>query len=77
MELPKASNKIKPMARTVHITTPIPTLEEFGKSLGLSKTRQASLLRLVRRNGAPGLDGRHRDASGTIREKATVFRTKK
>jgi hypothetical protein len=72
-----ASNKIEPMARTVHITTPIPTLEEFGKSLGLSKTRQASLLRLVRRDGGSGLNGRHRDASGTIREKATAFRTRK
>lgn len=34
------------MARSVTISTPIPTLEEFGKSLGLSKRRQALLLRL-------------------------------
>jgi len=36
------------MARSVQITTPIPTLKEFGKSLGLSKRRQDSLIRLVR-----------------------------
>jgi hypothetical protein len=31
------------MARSVTITTPIPNLEEFGESLGLSKARQRSL----------------------------------
>lgn len=31
------------MGRSVKITTPIPTLEEFGENLGLSKTRQRSL----------------------------------
>jgi hypothetical protein len=31
------------MARSVKITTPIPTLEEFGENLGLSKARQRSL----------------------------------
>ena len=31
------------MARPVKITTPIPTLEEFGENLGLSKARQKSL----------------------------------
>ena len=56
-----ASNKIEELARTVHITTPIPTLEEFGKSLGLSKTRQASLLRLVRRDTGTGFDSRHHE----------------
>jgi len=35
------------MVRSVKITTPIPTLEEFGKSLGLSKARQKSLVRIV------------------------------
>jgi hypothetical protein len=62
------------MARTIHITTPIPTLEEFRKSLGLSKTRQTSL---VRRDGALGIAGRHRDTSAAVREKAAVFRAKK
>jgi len=31
------------MARSVTITTPIPSLEEFGDGLGLSKARQRSL----------------------------------
>lgn len=31
------------MSRSVKITTPIPTLEEFAESLGLSKARQKSL----------------------------------
>jgi hypothetical protein len=31
------------MARSVKITTPIPTLEEFGERLGLSKARRRSL----------------------------------
>jgi hypothetical protein len=31
------------MTRSVKITTPVPSLEEFGKSLGLSKARRRSL----------------------------------
>jgi hypothetical protein len=31
------------MTRSVKITTPIPTLEEFGETLGMSKARQRSL----------------------------------
>ena len=31
------------MNRSVTITTPIPTLEEFGESIGLSKARRKSL----------------------------------
>ena len=31
------------MARTVKITTPIPTLDEFGEYIGLSKARQRAL----------------------------------
>ena len=66
------------MARSVTISTPVPTLEEFGKSLGLSKSRQNSLLRLVRRDSKSGqFVERHRDSSGTSKESGTVFRTKK
>jgi hypothetical protein len=68
------------MARSVHITTPIPTLEEFGKSLGLSKSRQDSLVRLVRRDGSGRVAARHRDASAVVgvkRERAAAFRSKK
>lgn len=35
------------MARYVTITTPMPTLDELGKELGLTKARQKSLIRLV------------------------------
>jgi hypothetical protein len=31
------------MANSVKVTTPIPSLEEFGRSVGLSKARQRSL----------------------------------
>lgn len=31
------------MSRSITITTPIPTLEEFGESIGLSKARRRSL----------------------------------
>ena len=51
------------MARSVQITTPIPTLKEFGESLGLSKRRQDSLIRLVKGDKTPrGLGDRHRDS---------------
>ena len=32
------------MAHSVTIKTPVPTLEELGENLGLSKTRQRSLI---------------------------------
>ncbi|MGD0799239.1 MAG: hypothetical protein ABR910_16105 [Acidobacteriaceae bacterium] len=64
------------MARSVIISTPIPTLEEFGKSLGLSKRRQASLLRLARQDDSSGRvngnpNGRHRNVSPSLKEKAS------
>ena len=35
------------MVRSVIVTTPIPSLEEFGKSLGLSKARQKALMQIM------------------------------
>lgn len=35
------------MARSVKISTPIPSVEEVGKRLGLSKARQSSLLQII------------------------------
>ncbi len=35
------------MTRSVIISTPMPTLGEIGKELGLSKAEQTSLIRLV------------------------------
>jgi len=39
------------MAHSVTITTPIPTLEELGESLGLSKSRQRSLIAMFQDEG--------------------------
>jgi hypothetical protein len=39
------------MTRSVIVTTPIPTLEEFGKRLGLSKARQKSLMQIMMGGG--------------------------
>jgi len=38
------------MNRSVVITTPIPSLEEVGASLGLSKARQKALMRIIMGN---------------------------
>jgi hypothetical protein len=67
------------MARSVHITTPIPTLEDFGKSLGLSKRRQHSLLRLVSKDkGAAGATApRNVSAALGKRDQTRDFRSKK
>jgi hypothetical protein len=35
------------MGRFAYITTPIPTLDEVGRSLKMSKARQQSLIRIV------------------------------
>jgi hypothetical protein len=59
---------MKSMARSVTISTPVPTLEEFGKSLGLSKTRRDSLLKLVRRDSVTGrLVTKKRDTNRVVR----------
>jgi hypothetical protein len=61
------------VARSVRITTPIPTLEEFGKSLGISKSRQDSLIRLVKRDSTSGRfverDRESMKSSRVLREK--------
>jgi len=40
------------MGRSVFIDFPIPTLEEYGKSLGISKKRQKALIEIVRQDRA-------------------------
>jgi len=61
------------MARSVQITTPIPTLQEFGESLGMSKSRQDSLIRLVKGDKLSGqfVDRRREStrSSRTLQEK--------
>ncbi len=70
------------MARSVHIKTPIPSLEEVGKSLGRRRQR---LIDIVRSNGrvvsdrsrdmSGSLDGRHRDLDGRVRKKKADTKT--
>jgi hypothetical protein len=63
------------MGHSVTITTPIPTLEEVGKRLNMSKARQQRLIAIVSRSSASGrfvVDRhsntieRNRDASGSV-----------
>jgi len=35
------------MVKQVKVTTPIPSLEDFGESLGLTKTRRNSLAQII------------------------------
>lgn len=65
------------MGRSVIITTPMPTLEEFGKSLGISKRRQQTLLRLMRDEGYLPRPYVHLYSAGTKKEKTASSSTKK
>ncbi len=57
------------MVRSVKITTPIPSLEEFGKSLGLSKARQKSLMQIMTDGEAVRSAGRQRGTVTSYRMK--------
>ena len=68
------------MNKRVLITTPFPTLDEVAKELGISKSRQKKIEKLMEgiiaarssERGArtrEGLDERHRDVDGTIDRK--------
>lgn len=67
------------MTRSVIVTTPIPTLEEFGKALGLSKARQKAIMRImmesktVRSRSAAAKGG----AVNSYRRKTSVLSTGK
>jgi hypothetical protein len=54
------------MSRSVYITTPIPTLDEVGKSLKMSKARQQRLIEIVTSSAPVRFSVRRRDASGSI-----------
>jgi hypothetical protein len=41
-------------SRAVKITTPIPTLEQVGERLGISKSRQNTVLSIGRRDSTTG-----------------------
>ena len=47
--------KIFPTGRPVTLRTPVPTLDQVGDSLGLSKAKQRSLLSIVRRDSESGV----------------------
>jgi hypothetical protein len=65
------------MARSVLITTPIPSADEVAERIGLSKTGQRMIRKIIdeaypsSRLSKPskGLDGRHRDSDGRITAK--------
>lgn len=49
VECAKISEKVIAMtSRPAKITTPIPTLDELGKRLGVSKARQREIISIVR-----------------------------
>jgi len=54
------------MGRSVYITTPIPTLDEVGKSLKMTKARQQRLIEIVTGNAPVKSSVRHRTAGGPI-----------
>jgi hypothetical protein len=56
------------MGRSVTITTPIPTLEEVGKRLNMSKARQQRLIEIVRGSRNGQLSERRRNVSGSLFE---------
>ena len=56
------------MSRSVYITTPIPTLEEVGKSLKMSKARQQRLIEIMRGSATGRPAVRHKAASGETNE---------
>jgi hypothetical protein len=65
------------MGRSVIITTPIPSVEEVARSVGVSQARLRRIREIIdgtyppktSKGMASGLDGRHRDADGKITEK--------
>ncbi len=56
------------MATSVKLRTAVPSVSEFGKSLGLSEKRQKSLISLVKRDSAAGQFVASRKSDGRIAE---------
>jgi hypothetical protein len=54
------------MGRSVYITTPIPTLDEIGKRLKMSKARQRRLIEIVTSSAPVQFAMRHRDLSDSV-----------
>jgi hypothetical protein len=58
------------MGRSVFITTPIPTLEEVGDRLRMSKARRRRLIQIVTGAVPSHSLERRRDASGPVSERS-------
>ncbi len=54
------------MARSVEITTPIPTLDEVGDRLGMSQARRTRLLEIMR-NPSSGKSTKSRTGATSVR----------
>jgi hypothetical protein len=58
------------MGRSVYITTPIPTLEEVGNRLKMSKARQRRLIQIVTGAIPDQSSNRRRGATGPVSERS-------
>jgi hypothetical protein len=58
------------MARSVEITTPIPTLDEIGDRLGMSQARRTRLLKIIH-NSSTGKSTTPRSDAKSIRARKT------
>jgi hypothetical protein len=64
------------MARSVEITTPIPTLDEIGDRLGISQARRARLLRIMQNSTSKKFTKPGSDAQAVRAEKKAASRKK-
>ncbi len=58
------------MTRSVKLDTAMPSLEEFGESLGLSKARQKSVVSIIKADPAMGSSGANYAVVNTRRRTA-------
>ena len=54
------------MANSVKLRTAVPSVAEFGKSLGISEKRQKSLISLVKRDSPSGRFGTQKSGSQAV-----------
>ena len=61
------------MGRSVTLRTPVPTLDQVGDSLGLSKAKQRSLLSIVRRDSESAVFvEKRRNSAPTLKRSARL-----
>ena len=61
------------MTRPVQLKTAVPSLEEFGESLGLSKARQKSLVSIIKAD--PGIETNGSKYASVGTRKRTTYKT--